>query len=288
MTQDLNTPMRVPDTLEGDEDVPLPGGMSDQEYVDQVNRAEGLGLSEKPTPPVMDHPVDLTVDLPVPIEHPTEGQLRRAEVRELNGEDEEYFAKGRDDGAKITRLVARGTVSLDGVDVDEALISSMPIGNRDTLMLAIRRATYGDDLDLDLVCNACGAENGIIVDLVKEVDVKTAKTTATVEFRRGGSAKIRWPNPDDESAIRLAAEKNKNMTMAELNSMLIGRVLLEVNGQDAFGEQTAKQLKMPDRRDIVDFLAEEQPGPLFDKIEHECVECGRKSPVKIGYDELFR
>lgn len=288
MTQDLNTPMRIPDAPEGGEDVPLPSGMSDQDFVESINKASGVGFSDEPTPPTMDYPVDLHTDLPVPLEHPSQGALKRAEVRELNGEDEEFFAKGRDDGAKMTRLVARGTLNVDGVEVDEALIRSMPIGNRDTLMLAIRRATYGDELDLDLICNQCNAENKITVDLATEVEIKSAEPTGTVKFRRGGSATLRWPNPDDEDFIRRAAEKNRNMTMAEMNSMLIGRVLLTVNDEESVGEKTAQKLRMPDRRDIVDFLADEQPGPLFDKIKHECVECGRQSPVKIGYDELFR
>ncbi|MFN2345976.1 MAG: hypothetical protein ABR616_09715, partial [Dermatophilaceae bacterium] len=69
--------------------------MSDQDFVESVNKASGVGFSDEPTPPTMDHPADLTTTLPVPVSHPTLGNLFKAEVRELNGEDEEYFAKGR-------------------------------------------------------------------------------------------------------------------------------------------------------------------------------------------------
>lgn len=288
MAQNANTPMTIAPDVEGEE-IPLPSGMDDQAFVEQVNSLSGTGLTEKPEPPTMEHPTDLTVTLPVPIKHPTKGELREAEVRELTGEDEEVFAKGKDDNEKIARLVERGTVSIDGEEASLDLIRSMPIGNRDALMLAIRRVTYGDELDLDLVCTSCNAENGIIVDLAEEIEVKTAEPTTTVKFRRGGSAVVRWPNSDDEAAIRKEAQKRRgDMNLAEINTMLLGLVLLEVNGEDAVGQATAKRLKMPDRRDIVEHLGREQPGPMFDQIVHECVECGRRSPVSVGYDELFR
>lgn len=289
MTQDTNTPMRIDPVLEGGADVPLPDGLDDQAFVEQVNAMSGVGLSDKPEPPSMAHPENLTVTLPVPVEHPTRGELREAEVRELTGEDEEVFAKGRDDNEKIARLVERGTVSLDGEEVDLALVRSMPIGNRDTLMLAIRRVTYGDDLELNLVCTTCQAENNITVDLATEIEVKEGEPTTTVTLRRGGTAVIRWPNSDDESEIRKAAAKRQHaMNIAEVNTMLLGRILITVNGEDSFGEVTARHLRMPDRRDIVEHLSKEQPGPLFEKVEHQCVECGQTSPVSIGYEELFR
>lgn len=288
MAQDTNTPMRIPD-LEGGEDAPLPDGLDDQAFVEQVNAGSVLLGGEKPEPPTMAHPENLTVRLPVPVEHPTKGELREAEVRELTGEDEEFFAKGRDDNEKIALLVARGTTALDGEEVGLDVIRSMPIGNRDTLMLAIRRATYGDELELDLVCTTCETENNIIVDLATEVEVKEGEPTTTVTLRRGGTAVIRWPNSDDESTIRKAAAKRKHaMNIAEVNTMLLGRILIEVNGEGSFGEETARRLRMPDRRDIIEHLSRTQPGPLFDQIKHQCVECGQTSPVTIGYDELFR
>lgn len=289
MTQDTNTPMQIPD-LEGGSDVPLPDGLSDEEFVERVNRmGGGMPMAEKPEPPTMEHPDTLSVELPVPIDHPLKGVLREAEVRELTGEDEEIFSKGSDDNAKIAMLVERGTVSLEGEEVDLALIRSMPIGNRDALMLAIRRATYGDELELNLVCTSCEAENNIIVDLATEVEMQTGESTTTVEFRRGGNAVLRWPNSDDEAEVRkVAMKRKKTMNIAEVNTMLLGRVLLEVNGADAIGERTARQLRMPDRRDLVEHLSRKQPGPLFDQIKHQCVECGQTSPVNLGYEELFR
>lgn len=288
MANDLNEPMTIPALpVEGGEEElsSLPGGMSDEAFIQGVNAGHDVFGNDEP--PTMSRPSDLTVTLPVPLEHPEHGELTTATIRELTGADEEFFAKGRTDAAKMNKLVERGTEDIDGVKVDARVVLAMPIGNRDALMLGIRRATYGDDLDLDLVCR-CGAENPITINLAEEIEVRKDGQHAVVPFRRGGSAKVRWPNPGDEKALLDASEKNRTITGPELNTILLGRVLVELNGEPAFGEVTARSLRMSDRGDLVLFLTKNQPGPLLDEVTHKCVECGRKSPVEVGYRELFR
>lgn len=291
LSQNLNTPMHVPDipedAWEEDDGSSLPGG-SDEEFIAKVNQMEGGVPTDRPEPPTMTYAEVVDVTLPVPMDHPTRGELRKAEVRELTGEDEEYLSKGRARHDRINRLVERGTVSLEGEDVDESIVRAMPMGDRDALMVAIRRATYGDDVDLDLICNSCQAENNITVNLATEIETISGEDRAEVPLRKGGVAVIRWPTGEDEAAVQREIEKNrKTVTGAEVNSLLLGRILVSVGGQTAIGEQTARSLPMATRKDIVNFLEENTPGPKLE-VEHECVECGAKSPVMLAYEELFR
>jgi hypothetical protein len=284
--QQMNEPMMLPEELD-ELEVEALGG-SDEDFLARVNSMEGVPVPDnKPVAPSMGASPDVRVKLPVPLSHPTKGVLDTAEVRELTGEDEEYIQKGRARHDRIDRLVERGTESIGGEPVDQTVVQALTIGSRDALMLGIRRATYGDELELELTCRKCSADQRIAIDLATEIESLDGEDEAEVELRRSGKALVRWPTVSDESLIMDAIESTPTISSARLNTMLIGRVLVSVAGTDAFGEETARALPMPARQDLVKFLDENTPGPKF-QVEHSCAECGQNSPVSFTYEEMFR
>lgn len=86
---------------------------------------------------------------------------RTAQVRELNGEDEEALSRALRSGSVfhfMDTLIERGTKSVGDLPATKEVLKSMLVGDRDELALAIRKATYGDVMDIEQwICPACGA-----------------------------------------------------------------------------------------------------------------------------------
>lgn len=295
MTQNLNTPMRTDagstEEPSFDPTVDPNAAANAEQLVEQVNRGGTFGEPE-PQPPHVPVPnIDaLTVELCCGLEHPTEGRIRDAEVRELNGEDEEYFSRAKTMDERLAKLVERGTARLGNVDnPDLRMINALPLGDRDALMVGIRRATYGDELELELSCNTCNEEQTVGVDLATEIKYDTSVSDVLeVKLVKGGTAVLRWPTGDDEVAVREFGKRNEQASPAEANTVLLGRILQSVDGESAVGEVTARNLNMADRRKIVAQVAEEAPGPRLGDIMHTCVGCGEEWPLPITFGQMFR
>src|SRR6185437_7822650 len=128
--------------------------------------------------------------------------VRNVVVRELTGEDEEALARAVRGGNffhYIDTLLERGTVAIgnhrEQADVRKQL-KSLLVGDRDAVVLGIRRATYGDDIEIkDWICPSCGEESNISMTVedipVGEMDDPVTENTFTVKLRRGRSARVR-------------------------------------------------------------------------------------------------
>jgi hypothetical protein len=245
-----------------------------------VARASGDQVDE-PRPPEHPQEEEIVVDLPVPVEG-GEGTVRSVRVRGLTGKDEEHIERGSDLTEKINRTVERGIVSED-VSVDD-----LPVGSRDAVMLGIRRATFGSDLDLEISCRKCGDDQTVQVDLEGEIETTTSPDTTLKVDLRGGVALLRWPTVGDERAVLEAAKtRGKAFTTADANTLIIANVVLEIDGNPFLGLDQARAMPMADRKKLVRRLSD-APGPKLGDVKHTCPQCGITSPLPIGYWELFR
>ncbi|MET9119952.1 hypothetical protein [Streptomyces sp. NPDC004528] len=240
--------------------------------------------------PAIPAPADCLVTLPG-------GLLRgeaiyiEAEVRELTGTDEEALARVRSNPLRfLETLLELGTVRIGTEPVTPAVLSELLLGDRDALVLAIRIATFGNEMTFDLItCPTCGEEFSATIDL-NQVESHTVERPSrlTVPLRKGGYALVRYPNGGDQAAM-LADSK---ATSAEANSALLARCLVEI--RDAQGTTVpgsadlAKGLSLGDRRAILTQLAKNQPGPRLLEIEIEHEECGGEVPLPLSVADLFR
>ena len=280
---DMNQPMRPP----GGGDPLADPSVAEfaEQHTQQVNEMAQSELTP-PEPPTPQLEV-LHVDLPVGLDHPQRGRITTAEVRELNGEDEEYFLKGRELWHRQTRLLERGVLTLGGEKPDTQTLRALAQADRLTLMHHIRRATYGDELRLGITCTACGEDQRILIDLAKEVDIKEAKPTFEVELRKGGSAVGRWPTGEDEEAVMGLVTQGNDVNIGEVNTKMLGRILETVNGEPAMADVTALQMNMGDRQRVIDHLTENMPGPDY-ALDYACSKCRRSARLEVSFGDLFR
>ncbi len=229
--------------------------------------------------------------------------IRAAEVRELTGEHEEALARAAraQPGSVVhflNTLLECGTVRFGTEDPAQtsSLLKDTLVGDRDALLIGIRRATYGDDIELEgWKCPECGGEADLTIPLtdipVLKLERPAKDATFDVPLRRGRTAEVRLANGADQAAVFVVGEQ----TVAERDSILLGRCLLAVRDKDGTRHITtgtegaiARKLSLPDRHAILKELTERQPGPKFNDIKFTHSDCGKEVGLAVGLPDLFR
>lgn len=212
------------------------------------------------------------------------------EVRELTGEDEEHLAKAlvnKNQGRLIAALLERGVVSVGAEKANQHLLKSLLIGDRDTLLLAIRKATYGHELDLEFNCPVCGESMKVLYDLDVDVPIHTLedphKRTWSRSLRKGGEVTLRLPTGYDQEAIL-----EQKLNTAESNSLLLFKCIETINGQKVKDISQVQKMGVVDRSRLLKFIMNTQPGPHYEEVKQTHEECGEEFPLVISLADLFR
>lgn len=226
--------------------------------------------------------------LPAPEAEPT----YKATVRELTGADEEELARaGTNPFRFFDMVIRRGTVEIGELPATSRVLRSLTIADRDTLLLSIRIATYGDEFTWeDWRCPHCAEASDLTFHL-SEIEITSPplhQQEYFVHLRDGRSAKLRLPNGDDQAKIY----EREDYTVAEQNSLMISRCVLELTGPDGaampVGPELGRSLGIADRKAIVKAMAAHTFGPQLEniKIIHEA--CGKETAVPLALGALFR
>lgn len=223
-------------------------------------------------------------------------------VRELTGVDEEALeAPLKAASSKVNpydfyeQAIKRATVRIGNVtDIDDDVVHRLLIGDRDYLMVCIRRATYGDILEGQVRCPACGGSSDVTINLEDDTDIKIKrlpdgnKRTFTVPLR-SGTAEVRLATGGDQHDLG----EDLNRSMAEMNTLLLSKCVMSINGQSTYEsalepEEIVRRLGSADRRTLLNFLAENQPGPKLREVKVPCATCGVDVDAPIDMATLLR
>lgn len=232
---------------------------------------------------------DTEVVLPAGFVDPFEGKvIKTAEVRELNGADEEAIVKISDPGKALLAILERGTVSVGGQPVDKAVLNSLLAGDREALLLAIRKATFGSEVEVSTVCDRCPEVQVFKIDLDKDVEVKELADPIndrrfTVELK-AGLAKVNLPSGDVQTKLINSTDKNS----AELDTLLLSSCVTEIKDQPVLDSSRIRSLGITDRRTLLEEIAKRNPGPQLSEIKKACKNCGQEVLLPLTLAELFR
>ena len=108
---------------------------------------------------VITPPSDTFVELPCGYITPAGEILKSAEVRELTGRDEEAIAKIDSLGKALNVMLSRGVVKVGNLEATEEVLDNLLAGDRDMLLLAIYRATFGDSAKVNVWCSNCNTSH---------------------------------------------------------------------------------------------------------------------------------
>ena len=243
------------------------------------------------TPEIEPAPV-VTTELPGGWISPAGVLVKTAEVKELNGFAEERLSRldmGKNVASYVTELLLLGVVRIGDEVPTRDLLKNLLIGDRDALVLAIRQATYGNDVEFKLDCTACGEESDIRVEIDKDVEVTFMEDPLVRVFDvelRNGAAKVTLLTGVAQEAF---SENIGKKTQAEINTTMLAKSVVEINGVPVRGKDNpVRALSAADRSTLTEFIADHQPGPQFKEIPVPCATCGEEYPISLGLPNLFR
>lgn len=231
-------------------------------------------------------PSDTTVDLPGG--YVFNGELiKTAEVRELNGADEEAIAKAGGRSRALNILLQRGLVKLGSKEATKEDLDNLLSGDRDAIIVGIRRVTFGDGLDLVMRCYHCSEEQQTAISLTDDIPTRTLESEldrAWTMQTKSGPVDVALPT----GVVQKKLMENADKSSAEINTLLLAGCVLSVNGVPSMGAHTALSLGMVDRTKIVDEILDRNPGPRLGEVKKACKACGELVEVPLSLLDLFR
>ena len=268
------------------------------EFVDPLENPEQanaqiaaiLADSDEPkqtTPkPTMEPPLESVFKLP--------GTGQTVEVRELTGADEESLAKVQGSFYRwVSTLLELAVEKIDGKDADTDAVGNLLTGDRDYLLLAIRKVTWGPEIELSgIECPNCREQFDVIVH-TDDIPIKSlgdpSEAKFTVALRNGRTATVALPTGHDQ-AVYLAKE---DASIAQRNTLLLQRCVETI--ADAQGidlpvggfPSMVRDMAVPDRTKLLNEIHNRMPGARYNEVPVKCSECGEKTAIGIGPVALF-
>lgn len=247
-----------------------------------------------------DAPVAPTIPTPEPGFFSLPGGLVRtlgaaaekdAEVRELNGEDEEYVdrVKRGNPSKAYEALIERGLVQVGGEPLSKSDLREMLLADAEKCLIEIRRSTYGEDLEFEgLTCPHCNEMFDLSLSL-DDIPVTTLERSEDrffdVKLRKGGVAHVRLPRLAD-------IVETKDITGSEYNTLLLANLVLSIdeNGERkpvAGNPDAARALGLADREAILRELNKRKVGPDWAATKFVHSTCGEEVPFPLEVGDLF-
>lgn len=272
--------------------------MSELVHVDPMENPEAANaqiaalLSDDPMPqgrtpgPTMEPPPDGLVTLP--------GSGQKVEVRELTGSDEEALARVQGTFSRwVATMLDLAVEKIDDKPADSDAVGKLLVGDRDFLLMAIRRVTWGPEIELTGVeCDNCGETFDPIVH-TDDIPIKKLQNPSdssfTVDLRNGRTAAVRLPNGHDQ-AVYLDKEDISN---AQRNTLLLQRCVASIT--DAQGMEMpvegfpsmVRDMSLPDRMRIIREVNDRMPGARYTEVPVMHEDCGGTTVIGIGPVALF-
>jgi hypothetical protein len=205
-----------------------------------------------------------------------------AAIRAVTGREEELLAEslGESTAVTVTAILARCVLSLGNVATSADAVRQLSVGDREALLLHLRRATLGDQIDCVAMCPdpGCGERldltlsvGSLLVEPVADAAAWYEETFATA----GGEAAVRFrvPTGADQEAIADIASTDAVAAAREL----LARCVASAPGSGG------DSMELPD--DVADAvavrMAELDPQAEI-RLRFDCAACGR--PVDVLFD----
>lgn len=224
---------------------------------------------------------------------------REAEIIPMTGLTRKSIAREdvRTNASKVTDVILLQCVKKIGpvTAITNKLIGELLLGDRDALLLEIRRVSMGDIVTATVECDGC--QNKIEVKFNLDEIVTTELKEGTFEIKDGQrvfrvqnaalqiNALFRFPKGEDQQAILPFLQKNP----VDANFRLYALCLMEWNGKvGPFDGGFFERLPVSVLDAVDDQFSEVQPGPDL-RQNVSCPVCTKDIEMTFqGSDFLFR
>lgn len=262
----------------------MPDIITDSQLIEQFAKK----AMEEPKPVVETvAPSDAVVILPGGLIEPNGEVVTTAEVQELTGNDEELIAKAGSSGKALNILLQRGLVKIGSRQATKEDLDNLLSGDRDAILIGVRRATFGRTIDVQIRCSHCASDQEVSIDLIDDIPIKSLEDPIrdrTWEIKSNRSViKVALPT----GVVHKKLIENSDKTIAEINTMLLSGCVLSVDGSPSSGASTVLALGMGTRNKIVREIIDRNPGPRLGEVKKVCQACGEDVELPLGLTDLF-
>jgi hypothetical protein len=205
-----------------------------------------------------------------------DGRLEQTvELRPLTGLEEDWLAShpAAPSALAVTEVLASCLVRLGDRAASPSLVSSLLVGDRDFLMLQLRRLTLGDRIQAIVECPTCAARADIDFNASGVAVEHRPQTTGTHTYRCGEPPRdvvFRLPTGADQAAV-------VHLPLGEAAAVLLERCLLD-DGD--------RPLSQEERAAVTDEM--ERVAPRADiELDVVCPECGHEFLVPFDVPAFF-
>jgi hypothetical protein len=250
--------------------------------------------------------LDATVNLPVGLsgdEGPdgTGGELRAVAIRKMTGREEALLTDPKlrhNAGKLITALLTSCVSDQDGKPLEASLVRRLSSADRNFLLLELRRATFGDEMEAHYRCPRCQGGTIVLEDL-GTIDVRDQEAG-------GGDIQVvledgftdtdgqchrelvfALPTGEDEEATGARRDANPSRQRDALLSRCLRQVgELEERRIRALGLRLLAELSMSDRQLIRRTLDAQAPGPDLTRSVI-CEHCDEEFRTTLDMSHFF-
>ena len=233
-------------------------------------------------------PSDTSVTLPGGYLTATGEVITEAEVRELNGSDEEAIARATNIGKAVLTILQRGVVRVGNQKADDRLLDQLLSGDRDMLLLAIFKATFGKTSEQSVFCVGCGDIKQVQIDIDEDIKVKTLvdpinDRVFTVKGKNH-TFTVQLPTGVTQKEMILNSDK----TAAELSTIMLEKTVIKIDNSPVLSKLQVQNLGLVDRRKINEAINKRLAGPQFDDVKVICPDCEGEVSVPVNFGTLFQ
>jgi hypothetical protein len=159
-------------------------------------------------------------------------------------------------------------------------LAQLPIGRRDSLLIALRESTFGPQFVSQLICQKCG-ERLQLAFKVSDIGVaqETENAGPLTLNADGYEVLFRLPNSEDIRAVTVTADADDS----DAEQLLLERCLLRATKDGA--EQLAAELPPSVAEIVVDGMAEADPQSV--PLSLACAACSHKWFVAFDIVSYF-
>jgi hypothetical protein len=202
-------------------------------------------------------------------------RLGRAELRPLTGREEEWLTQhaGMASAHLATKLLSACFVRLEEEPVNSEIIDKLLVGDRDYLILQLRRMTLGDRFAAVFSCPACK----------RAMDVEFLAQDISIEPRLQNTVAYTWASDDAQRVVRYRLPNGADQeAVADLRAgdaveALLARCVIDDGGTPLSNEERVAVIAEMDAR-----------APQIDlELELNCPECGHSFTTPFDCTSFF-
>ena len=220
-----------------------------------------------------------------------------AEIKQMTGVEEEILTDpklSRNAGKLITALLESTVVTLDGIKPSAEAIRDLTIGDRDALLMELRKVSLGEEIQMNFQCPSCSATLDMTYSL-DEIETVIADKDAPAEIK----VKLTDGYTDDEgvnhtdAVVTLPTGHTQERTAAIMrqniargNTEMLLKTVHKIGAVDKVTTTIVRGLTKRDRDILVKVVSREAPGPKL-TTWIDCYECGYRFETIMDLANFF-